>query len=86
MPRKIAKKVTGVYEKVKGSGIWWIRFKTNGIERREKIARRGDAIAAYRDRKTIVLRGEKLPPTLKNRGIKFSEIGQDAIDWYQRTR
>jgi integrase len=32
-----------------------------------------------------VLRGEKLPPTLNNRGIKFSEIGRDAIDWYKRT-
>jgi integrase len=85
MPRKITKKAIGVYEKDPGSGIWWIRFKVNGVSRREKIGRRGDAIAAYRDRKTAILRGEKLPATLKNRGIKFSEIGQAAIDWYKRT-
>jgi hypothetical protein len=74
------KKAIGVYETDPGSGIWWIRFKINGMSRREKIGRRGDAIAAYRDRKTAILRGEKLPATLKNRGIKFSDIAQAAID------
>jgi len=85
MPRKIIKKETGVYEKEPGSGVWWIRFKSNGVTRREKIGRRGDAIAAYKDRKTSILRGEKLPATMKNRGIRLREIGQDAIDWYIRT-
>ena len=47
MPRKTTKKETGVYEKEPGSGVWWIRFKSNGVTRREKIGRRGDAIAAY---------------------------------------
>jgi hypothetical protein len=51
---------------------------SNGVTRREKIGRRGDAIAAYKDRKTS--RGEKLPATMKNRGIRLREIGQDAID------
>jgi hypothetical protein len=50
-----------------------------------EIGHRGEAIAAYQDRKAAILRGEKLPATLKNRGIKFSEIGQGAIDWYKRT-
>jgi hypothetical protein len=62
--------------------------KSNGVTRREKIGRRGDAIAAYaayKDRKTSILRGEKLPATMKNRGIRLREIGQDAIDCYIRT-
>ena len=85
MPRKITKKETGVYEKEPGSGVWRIRFKSNGVTRREKIGRRGDAIAAYKDRKTSILRGEKLPATMKNRGIRLREIGRDAIGWYIRT-
>jgi integrase len=85
MPRKITKKGTGVNEEEPGSGVWWIRFKSNGVTRREKIGRRGDAIAAYKDRKTSILRGEKLPATMKNRGIRLREIGQDAIDWCIRT-
>ena len=40
---------------------------------------------AYKDRKTSILRGEKLPATMKNRGIRLREIGQDEIDWYIRT-
>jgi hypothetical protein len=44
MPRKITKKETGAYEKEPGSGVWWIQFKSNGVTRREKIGRRGDAI------------------------------------------
>lgn len=56
MPRKITKKQTGVYEKEPGYGIWWIRFKSNGVTRREQIGRRGDAIAAYKERKTSILR------------------------------
>jgi len=41
MPRKIAKKERGLFEKVPGSGIWWIRYEIAGIERREKVGRRG---------------------------------------------
>jgi hypothetical protein len=46
--RKITKKETGVHEKEPGSGVWWVRFKSNGVTRREKIGWRGDAIAAIR--------------------------------------
>jgi hypothetical protein len=42
------KKETGVYEKEPGSGVWWVRFKSNKVTRREKIGRRGDAIATYK--------------------------------------
>ena len=43
MPRKVVRKERGVFEKVPGSGIWWIRFKADGVEHREKVGRRGDA-------------------------------------------
>jgi hypothetical protein len=44
MPRKVVRKERGVFEKEPGSDIWWIRFKDAGIEHREKVGRRGDAI------------------------------------------
>jgi hypothetical protein len=34
-------------KKVPGSDIWWIRFKVDGVEHREKVGRRGDAIKLY---------------------------------------
>jgi site-specific recombinase XerD len=85
MPRKIVKKSPGVFEKVPGSGVWWIRFKVKGVERRERVGSRGDAVDLYRDRKTAIIRGEKLPHTLKKPGVKISELADDALAWYKKT-
>jgi integrase len=73
----------GVFEKAPGSDIWWIRYKVNGVEHREKVGRRGDAINLYRIRKADILRSAKMPANLRQRGIKFSAIGRDAIERYQ---
>ena len=83
MPRKVKRKERGVFEKVHGSDIWWIRYKVKGTEHREKVGRRGDAINLYRLRKADILRGAKMPANLRQKGIKFTAIAQDAIEWYQ---
>jgi hypothetical protein len=82
MPRKIQKKERGVFEKVPGSDIWWVRYYIDGRERREKVGRRGDAIKLYKVRKADALRGVKLPNNMKHRGVRFKAIAQEAIDWY----
>jgi hypothetical protein len=82
MPRKVVRKERGVFEKVPGSDIWWIRFKVAGVEHREKVGRRGDAIKLYKIRKADILRGVKMPANMKDKGIKFSVLAQEAIDWY----
>jgi hypothetical protein len=33
MPRKVVRKERGVFEKVRGSDIWWIRFTVGGVDR-----------------------------------------------------
>ena len=33
MARKVVRKERGVFEKVPGSDIWWIRFKVDGVDR-----------------------------------------------------
>lgn len=82
MPRKVVRKERGVFEKEPGSDIWWIRFKANGVEHREKVGRRGDAIKLYKIRKADILRGVKMPANMRDKGIKFSVLAQEAIDWY----
>jgi len=37
MPRGSSAKVTGVWEKEPDSGIWWIRYRENGVLHREKV-------------------------------------------------
>jgi site-specific recombinase XerD len=82
MPRKVTRKERGVFEKEPGSDIWWIRYKIDGVERREKVGRRGDAIKLYQLRRSDALRGVKLPANMKHKGVRFKVIAQEAIDWY----
>ena len=82
MPRKVLRKERGIFDKVPSSGIWWIRFKVDGVEHREKVGCRGDAMKLYALRKADVVRGVKLPANMKHKGVKFAVIAQEAIDWY----
>jgi hypothetical protein len=61
--------------------FWWIRYKVAGVEHREKVGRRGDAIKLYAIRKAD-LRGMKLPANVKDKGIKFKVIAHEAVEWY----
>lgn len=77
---KNTKKVRGVYEKIPGSGIWWIRYAdSHGRIRREKVGNKAAAIQLYQKRKTQVLQGAKLPESFRARKISFTEIADDAL-------
>jgi hypothetical protein len=82
MPRKVVREERGIFEKEPGSGIWWIRYKIDGVERREKAGRRGDAIRLYQLRRTDAIRGVKLPANIRHKGLRFRVIGEEAISWY----
>jgi integrase len=72
-------KTRGVYEKVPGSNIWWIRYAdAAGRIHREKVGPKSAAIKLYQKRKTQVMQGKKLPETLPRRVVLFSEIADDA--------
>jgi hypothetical protein len=62
------------FEKIPGSDLWWIRFKVDGMEHREKVGRRGDAIKLYKIQKTDILRGAKMPANMKDKGVRFSVL------------
>jgi integrase len=75
-------RIKGVYERVPGSRIWWIRFADqHGVIRREKAGNRGAAIKLYQKRKTEVLQGRKLPESLRTKAATFSDLANDAIEW-----
>ncbi|HEX3940824.1 MAG TPA: hypothetical protein VHX11_05010, partial [Acidobacteriaceae bacterium] len=82
MPRKSTAKATGVWEKERGSGVWWIRYRAEGKLKREKVGRKSDAIDLYHQRKADVRAGVKLPANLRTKGVKFEEIAKDAEEWY----
>jgi site-specific recombinase XerD len=80
--RKKGRSVRGVFEKVPGSDIWWIRFiDAKGRFRREKAGTKGMAIDLYRKRKVEALEGKKLPERLRRATVTFAEIARDALTY-----
>jgi len=74
-------KARGVYEKVKGSGQWWIRYAdASGKYRREKAGTKAVAIKLYTKRKQEALQGKKLPESLRGRGVLFGVLCDDALE------
>jgi site-specific recombinase XerD len=70
----------GLFEKVPGSKVWWIRYADSmGRIRREKAGTKGAAIDLYRKRKTEALQGKKLPENLRTPTVSFAELAHDAL-------
>src|ERR1035437_6091954 len=81
--RREVKAARGVFEKPKGSGVWWICYYAEGKRRREKIGRRGDAITAYTNRKADVAKGVKLPD-LRRGKVTLSALIDDAVEFARK--
>lgn len=70
----------GIFEKVRDSEVWWIRYAdTTGRIRREKAGTKATAIKLYQKRKTEVLQGKKLPENLRTPMVGFAELAHDAL-------
>jgi integrase len=78
--KKEQPRTRGVFERPKGSGIWWIRYTDQwGKLHREKVGPKSLAIDAYRKRKTQVREGVFFPEMIRpKREITFRELA----DWY----
>ena len=62
----------GIYEKVKGSGIWWIRWTdAEGRKRREKAGSHGVAEKLLVNRQAEKLKGVKLPGQPSREGYQL---------------
>lgn len=84
MAKKEEPKVRGVWEKVPGSNVWWVRYRDAGGKlRREKVGRKSDAIDLFRKRTEERRRGVKLPESMRATGLKFKTLADD-IETYSR--
>jgi integrase len=87
------KKQRGVFEKLPGTGVWWIRYTdASGKLRREKTGTKSAAITLYHKRKTEALEGKKLPeklrlarPTLREFSKRFLQAVQTRCAAKPRT-
>lgn len=72
----------GIFERVVGTGVWWIRFADGyGKIRRERVGSKSAAIKLYQKRKTQMLEGKKLPENLRRETVLFSELAADALQY-----
>jgi site-specific recombinase XerD len=72
---KKEQKTRGVFEKVPGSGVWWIHYTdAEGQRRREKAGRKSDAIKLYQQRKSDATAGVKIKKPLRERSKTFREL------------
>ena len=82
MPKRKESNPRGVFEKIVGSGIWWIQyFDAEGKRHREKVGRKSTAISLYQKRRTDILERKKLPALRNAPTIKFDEIAKDALEY-----
>jgi integrase len=70
----------GIFERVKDSGIWWIRWTDqSGRKRREKAGTFSAAKKLLAKRHTQKLEGAKLPENLRSKAVMFRELCDDAL-------
>lgn len=70
----------GIFERVKGSGIWWIRWTdADGRKRREKVGSRSNAEKLLVKRHMQKLERAKLPENLRAKAVTFRELCEDAL-------
>ena len=80
-------KQRGVFERVPGSGVWWIvYFDQFGKRRREKAGSKSTAIKLYGKRKQQVLEGKKLPELFRKPSVSFSQLVDDARAYSKRNK
>lgn len=69
-----------IFERPKGSGIWWILYYANGVRRREKVGAKENAKKLYIKRKGEALVGEKMPE-LRRKRVLLGDLIDDAVEF-----
>ena len=79
--RDTSRKARGVFERPKGSGVWWVRYHDeNGREHRERVGPRGLASEVYRKRKTEIAERRFFPERIRRREVTVSEMIDEVLE------
>ncbi len=82
MPKQ-RKAVRGVWERDPGSDIWWIRYRVDGVLKREKVGTHGAAKDLLMKRKNEIREGIKMPENMRQGSVRFRTLC-DAILVYSQ--
>jgi integrase len=80
MPKKSASGTAGVYERPLGSGVYWVRYRVGGKDRRERIGLKSLAKTVLAKRRTEIAEGRFLAVR------RVASVAEVVVDNLQRTR
>ncbi len=73
-------KKRGVFEKIAGSGEWWIQyFDSQHRRRREKVGSRSKAERLVEKRRTQAREGIKMPESFRAKPVTFGKLAERAL-------
>jgi hypothetical protein len=78
MPRK-REPIRGLWEREPGSDIWWIRYRVDGVLKREKAGAWGAAKDLLNKRKNEIREGIKMPENMRHTSIRFKTLCDDIL-------
>lgn len=79
-PKQRRRSVRGVFERPRGSGVWWVRYHDeHGREHREKAGPKGLANDLYQKRKNEVRERRFFPETIRHREVLLSDVIDDYL-------
>src|ERR1700677_422166 len=83
MKREENKNPKGVFEKIPGSGVWWINYLGgDGVRPRERNGSKANAIKIQQLRKSQAWEQKKLPASVRGRrAVAFSELVEDVLEY-----
>jgi hypothetical protein len=70
--------VRGVWERRVGCDIWWIRYRVEGVLKREKVGTHIAAKDLLVKRKNKIREGVKVPENMRQASVRFKTLC-DAI-------
>jgi len=71
----------GVFERPRGSGIWWVRYHDeHGREYREKVGAKGLAADVYRKRKTEIAERRFFPERIHRREVPLGTMIDEVLE------
>src|SRR5262245_55919292 len=79
--RSARRSLRGVFERPRGSGIWWVRYHDqHGREHRERVGPKGLAGEVYRKRKTEIAECRFFPERIRQVDVLLSRMIDDVLD------
>jgi hypothetical protein len=79
---KEQKKLRGIFEKIPGSGIFWVEhYDADGKRHRELAGTKGTAIKLQAKRQADKLAQRKLPEMRRGKSILLQELIDDALEF-----